>query len=117
MTIISHAVERSISIDNFGDCAVEWASVKVPLDSIVGLLTHESKPTIEYYHKGEKKTAVLNLEDPDKPGYPKRPAVAEVHPPLEKLDFEVVCLLFVRFSAIVSLSNDAHRYSDACFNH
>jgi len=89
---------NGFDLDNFGDTDVPWSPyAKVSLDSLVSLLTPESKPEVEYLSASDNKThtVTLSLEDPNNKGYPILPRVREYYPPYEKIDYEVIAGLVV----------------------
>eukprot|EP01108_Squamamoeba_japonica_P005269 TRINITY_DN4139_c0_g1_i2.p1 TRINITY_DN4139_c0_g1~~TRINITY_DN4139_c0_g1_i2.p1 ORF type:complete len:606 (+),score=193.59 TRINITY_DN4139_c0_g1_i2:43-1818(+) len=78
-------------VDCYGTCRVPWLeSERVPLDSLVSLLTESSKPAIEFYRDGKLQTATLSFADPKRPGYPIASAVRTWHPPYETLGWETL---------------------------
>lgn len=84
---------NGFDLDDFGQAEVPWSPyARASLDSLVSLLTPESKPEIEFLSvaEGKIKKATLVLEDPHNKGYPILPPVREFYPPFEKIDHEVV---------------------------
>lgn len=105
---------NGFDLDNFGDTDVPWSPyAKVSLDSLVSLLTPESKPEVEYLSASDTKIhkVTLSLEDPNNKGYPILPRVREYYPPYEKIDYEVIAGLVVMeltLNHITSFHEDAN---------
>lgn len=96
---IAHPIVIFISgfeLDNFGAAQVPWSPyARASLDSLMGLVVHDSKPEIEFSRNGKLMKATLNFEDPNNKGYPILPVVREIYPPYEKIDYEVIAGLVV----------------------
>jgi S1-C subfamily serine protease len=77
------------AIDSYGDCAVPWHSERAPLDTVVGLLTDQSTPSVVFFRDGKRHETRLSFASAKKPAYPIMPAIRTHYPPFETPDFEV----------------------------
>ena len=81
---------NGFEIDTFGDCAVPWQHSRTPLQSVIGMLTHNSTPAVEFVRDGTKRTVELALADAARPGFPHMRALRMWFPPFDEPDYQVL---------------------------